>query len=75
MQVGRPPEVVSKGHVSMLSEFPIPSEASPIWNNYAASDTVSSWRSTVTTSAMEDPMNSRIFVVCGKSIEVRIPAN
>lgn len=62
---------VSTQKVSMLSDFQPPLEVSQIWSNNAAPETLSPSRSALTTATMEDPLNSRIFVVCGKSIEVR----
>ncbi|KAK9916623.1 hypothetical protein WJX75_005036 [Coccomyxa subellipsoidea] len=57
----------------MLPGSAIPLEAGQIWNNYPASENASIWKPSVTTtSAMEDPMNSRIFVVCGKSVEADV---
>jgi hypothetical protein len=55
----------------MLSECPLTPEAHSIWNYHGMLRTKMPWRTAVTQSTMEDPMNSRVFVVCGKSVEVR----
>ena len=57
----------------MPGDAPTPAAGSSIWNNNGLLDPASLWHSSLMAppTMNGDPLNSRLFVVCGKSIEVR----
>ena len=57
----------------MPGDAPTPAAGSSIWNSNGLLDPTSLWHSSLMAppTLNGDPLNSRLFVVCGKSIEVR----
>lgn len=57
----------------MPGDAPTPAAGSSIWNSNGLLDPASLWHSSLMAppTMNGDPLNSRLFVVCGKSIEVR----
>lgn len=57
----------------MPGDASIPAAGSSIWNNNGLLGPASLWHSSLMAPPTMDgdPLNSRLFVVCGKSIEVR----
>jgi len=57
----------------MPGDAPTPAAGSSIWNSNGLLDPASLWHSSLMAppTLNGDPLNSRLFVVCGKSIEVR----